>query len=469
MREKPSFKVAVVAIAALIVVITFFIPNPVGLSFEGKMMIGLLFASILLWITEAIPILVTAWLYAAAVPLLGILDAGTTWASGVSVAMVICISCFAFAMFFEKSTISLRIVAMVLKWSGNNSKKALLGLMVATAILSTVIDDLILVMMMLPFAYKILDANKTPWGDSSPLAKALILGVAFASYIGGWITPVGSVVNILCMGFAEQALGVTVTFVNWMIIGCVISIPVLAVAYFALIKVFKLEPITDEALQGIREEREALPGLTKDEIWGLLVVCVTMILWIASSWIPSINLVLVGLISFGLFFLPPFKPITFAQYARESAWQVVMLNWGVGCFVAGISATGAMAWLVNAIFGALGGLPLFVILLIVAVFACVFHNILPAGAAVAGLLTIPVCTLVAQLGGNVTAAIFLCAVFSCAAFMIPLDLCVYVAYSSERKYFTPIDEFKAGWMPSIAAVLFTALVLPAVCNLMGLA
>ena len=86
----------------------------------------------------------------------------------------------------------------------------------------------------------------------------------------------------------------------------------------------------------------------------------------------------------------------------------------------------------------------------------------------AGLITIPVCTLVADMGGNVTAAIFLCAVFSCAAFLLPLDLCVYCAYSSERKYFTPFDEMKVGWVPSVVAIAMVALVIPGVCTLMGL-
>ena len=145
-----------------------------------------------------------------------------------------------------------------------------------------------------------------------------------------------------------------------------------------------------------------------------------------------------------------------------------MLNWAVGCVVAGMLATGSMSWLVGAVFGPMSGLPLIAVLLIVAVFACVFHNILPAGAAVAGLITIPVCTLVAGMGGNVTAAIFLCAVFSCAAFLLPLDLCVYCAYSSERKYFTPFDEMKVGWVPSVVAIAMVALVIPGVCTLMGL-
>lgn len=101
MRERTSFKVGIVAIALLVVVAAFFIPNPEGLAFEGKMMLGILAACILLWITEAIPIVITAWLFAAAVPIMGILSPNETWAQGVSVAMVLCLSCFAFALFVQ--------------------------------------------------------------------------------------------------------------------------------------------------------------------------------------------------------------------------------------------------------------------------------------------------------------------------------------------------------------------------------
>ena len=469
MREKLPFKVGITAISILIVIITFLIPTPEGLAFEGKMLLGILVACVVMWICEPIPIVVTAWAFAAAVPLMGILSSNETWMSGVSVAMIVCLPCFAFALFVQYSSISLRIIAFILKWAKNDSKKVLAGLMLATALLSLIIDDLVLVLVMLPFAYRILDENKTPWGNKSNLAKALVLGIAFASYIGGWITPVGSVVNTLAMGFAEQAFGITVTFANWMVLGIIMNIILLPLSWFVIVKIFKPEPISDEAIERIQKERAEISGFGKDEIWGMLVIVVTLGLWIAGSWVPQLDMTVIGLFALFLMFLPPFKCVSFKKWCDESPWSVVMLNWAVGCFVAGFIATGAMVWLVNTAFAPLLGLPVVVVMILVAAFACVIHNILPAGAAVAGLITIPVCGLVISLGGNVTAAIFMCAVFSSAAFLLPLDLCVYVAYASERKYFSPFDELKVGWIPSIAAILMVSIVLPLVCTAMGLA
>lgn len=446
MREKLPFKVGITALSILVVIVTFLLPTPEGLAFEGKMLLGILVACVIMWICEPIPIVITAWAFAAAVPLMGILSSNETWMSGVSVAMIVCLPCFAFALFVQYSSISLRIIAFILKWAKHDSKKVLAGLMLATALLSLIIDDLVLVIVMLPFAYRILDENKTPWGNKSNLAKALVLGIAFASYIGGWITPVGSVVNILAM-----------------------NIVLLPIAWFTIVKIFKPEPISDEAIERIQKERSEISGFGKDEIWGMLVIVVTLGLWIAGSWFPQLDMTVIGLLALFLMFLPPFKCVSFKKWCDESPWSVVMLNWAVGCFVAGFIATGAMVWLVNTAFAPLMGLPVIIVMILVAVFACVVHNILPAGAAVAGLITIPVCGLVISLGGNVTAAIFMCAVFSSAAFLLPLDLCVYVAYSNERKYFSPFDELKVGWIPSVAAVLMVSIVLPLVCTAMGLA
>ena len=469
MREKLPFKVGITALSILVVIVTFLLPTPEGLAFEGKMLLGILVACVIMWICEPIPIVITAWAFAAAVPLMGILSSNETWMSGVSVAMIVCLPCFAFALFVQYSSISLRIIAFILKWAKHDSKKVLAGLMLATALLSLIIDDLVLVIVMLPFAYRILDENKTPWGNKSNLAKALVLGIAFASYIGGWITPVGSVVNILAMGFAEQAFGITVTFANWMVLGIIMNIVLLPIAWFTIVKIFKPEPISDEAIERIQKERSEISGFGKDEIWGMLVIVVTLGLWIAGSWFPQLDMTVIGLLALFLMFLPPFKCVSFKKWCDESPWSVVMLNWAVGCFVAGFIATGAMVWLVNTAFAPLMGLPVIIVMILVAVFACVVHNILPAGAAVAGLITIPVCGLVISLGGNVTAAIFMCAVFSSAAFLLPLDLCVCVAYSNERKYFSPFDELKVGWIPSVAAVLMVSIVLPLVCTAMGLA
>lgn len=101
MREKLPFKVGITALSILVVIVTFLLPTPEGLAFEGKMLLGILVACVIMWICEPIPIVITAWAFAAAVPLMGILSSNETWMSGVSVAMIVCLPCFAFALSYN--------------------------------------------------------------------------------------------------------------------------------------------------------------------------------------------------------------------------------------------------------------------------------------------------------------------------------------------------------------------------------
>ena len=59
MREKLPFKVGITAISILIVIVTYLLPTPEGLVFEGKMLLGILVACVIMWICEPVPIVVT--------------------------------------------------------------------------------------------------------------------------------------------------------------------------------------------------------------------------------------------------------------------------------------------------------------------------------------------------------------------------------------------------------------------------
>ena len=51
MREKLPFKVGITALSILIVIVTYLLPTPEGLVFEGKMLLGILVALFLIHIS----------------------------------------------------------------------------------------------------------------------------------------------------------------------------------------------------------------------------------------------------------------------------------------------------------------------------------------------------------------------------------------------------------------------------------
>lgn len=296
-----------------------------------------------------------------------------------------------------------------------------------------------------------------------------MLGVAFSSYIGGYITPVGSVVNVLAMGFAEQALGVTVTFANWMVLGTVTAVVMLPITWFALVKILKPEPISDEALARIEEEHAALPGFTRDEVWGMLVVLGAMVLWVAGSWFPALDIVVVGLVALGLLFLPPFKCVSFKRYCDESPLAGCDAQLGRRVRRGGHAGDGVH---VMAGRGRLRA-----------------HERAAAHRRAAHRGRVRLRVPQHPAGGRrrgrphhhprlhpgrghgaaTSRPRSSCAPCSRA----PRSCCRWTCACTARtpasaSHFTPFDEMKVGWVPSVVAIAMVALVIPGVCTLMGL-
>lgn len=129
-----------------------------------------------------------------------------------------------------------------------------------------------------------------------------------------------------------------------------------------------------------------------------------------------------------------------------------------------------MTWIVDTVLMPMAGMPTFAILLVLATLNCLIHNVLPSGAAVAGLVAIPFLTFAANIGGiSLVAVGFLCAVWSASAFLLPLDAPMYIGFSSERKYFSMGDTLKSGIIPSVAVIAIVALIIPPICTAVGMA
>ena len=469
MGKKLSFRITIIAIGIIVLVGAALMPPLPGLSFLGQMALAILAVSVLWWITQVMPVVMTTWIMVALIPLLGIMTPMETWAAGMSPALVLFISAFAFAVFFTHSSWSTRVAALVCKLSKGESKRLVLGFMVATAILSAFVDNLPLVAVMLPIAYKVLDANETPWGGKSALGKTLVIGIIVAAYIGGWITPVGCIMNIILQGYLQSSFDITVTFGQWIIMGGVTAVISLPIAWAALVGVLKPESLNPGVTDVLIKEAEDCGSPSRNDIAGLVIILAAMVCWIMGSWYPIFDTATIGLVTLFFFFLPGLDIIDFDDYMNESPWSVVLLVWGCGCLVGGIAATGAMDWIVDTLLMPMSGMSIPVIMIVLALIACLIHNVLPSGPAVAGLISIPFIGFIIAIGGNPVATGFLCAVWSASAFLLPLDAPMFYGYSSKRKYFSFADTLRSGIIPSAAVILVVALVIPVVCSAAGMA
>jgi sodium-dependent dicarboxylate transporter 2/3/5 len=181
--------------------------------------------------------------------------------------------------------------------------------------------------MMLPIALSIVAV--APQGNRAALAPALLLGVAYASSIGGIATLIGTPPNALLAAFLEKTYQIKLGFGQWMLLGVPLALAMSVVCWFWLSRVYfrlHLLPTTPYRL-----DTRPLP-LSADQRQVAIVFMLTALCWIfqplLSKW-SGLNLsdtIIALAAAFALFLLPVWQPRSTAVTEGPAAAQPV-LNW----------------------------------------------------------------------------------------------------------------------------------------------
>jgi sodium-dependent dicarboxylate transporter 2/3/5 len=270
-------------------------PSP-GLSPEAHRLAAVLASVVVLWVTEALPLPVTALLGAAACVVLGVAPAKVVFAPFADPLMFLFIGAFILARGIFLHGLDRRVAYAVLSrpWVGARPTRILFAFGVATALISAWISNTATTAMMFGIGLSILAALRAPGTQAAidpRYATGLMLMTSFAASIGGLATPVGTPPNLIGIGFIRSQLGVEIPFFRWMLIG----VPV-AVVLFLLLYAFlrAVAPAGVRELPAgadlIRRERERLGPWTPGQRSVALAFGITVALWVT----PGVVAVLAG-------------------------------------------------------------------------------------------------------------------------------------------------------------------------------
>ncbi len=465
-NKKVAFKWVWIAIAAVIIIAGMVTPEWAGLSQAGKMGILVMLSSIILWATEALPLAATALGMMALLPFLGVLDASTTWAAMLNSSMVLFIGVFAFTTFLGEATFPQRLIAVILKITKGNTSLVILGFMIIGAIISTVMSNIALTAVLCGIAMPLLESNGDKAGESR-FGRCLMIAIPFGVMLGGCLLPSGTPINVLALGLVEANYGVSVTFVQWFLVTVIPVVIMLIGSWFLLVKIYKPEPISKEAVEAAIARAAKMPPMEKKEIYNIGVIVVTLVLWIASSWLPVLNTSCIALLALAAMFLPGLSMITIQDYRTKSPWEILLMMMAVNALVAGISKNGGSDWIVSTLLAPLTGMPYIGIIILCSIILAALHNVIPAGPAVAGLVTLPFVSLAAAVSGNISAMLFVVTFWSALAFIVPLDSVLLVSYANG---FYKFNELWKGGLPvTVLCLVVACVLLPIICPLLGLA
>jgi sodium-dependent dicarboxylate transporter 2/3/5 len=260
-----------------------------GLSPPAHRLAAVLSAVVILWVTEALPLPVTALLGASACVVLQVAPAREVFASFADPLMFLFIGAFILARAIFLHGVDRRVAYAVLSlpWVGARPSRILLAFAAVTAFISAWISNTATTAMMFGIGLSILAALRAPGGADSidpRYATALMLMTSFAASVGGLATPVGTPPNVIGIGFIRSQLGVDISFFQWMLIGVPVVLLLFSFLYAFLNAV---APAGVRELPAgaelIRRERERLGPWTQGQRSVVIAFGVTVLLWIVPG------------------------------------------------------------------------------------------------------------------------------------------------------------------------------------------
>ncbi len=320
----------------------------------GRNLAAVLVAVVVLWMTELVPLPVTAILGPALCVVLGVADAKTALAPFADPIVFLFIGSFilARAMMLHRLDQRIALAFLSLRWIGGHPGRVLAGLGAVTALASMWVSNTATTAMMLPIGLGILHALHPTRGGAGneslrawPYATGMMLMIAFAASIGGIGTPVGSPPNLIAIGLIRSLAKVEISFLHWMALA-VPMVLAMGVVLFLLLRV--LHPAgavgrsdSGDLRQYLAQERAALGKWTLGQFNTLAAFALAVVLWTLPGFL-SIALAkghplleffesrvpeaVAALAAAGLLFL---LPVDLRQARFTLTWEdAVRIDWG---------------------------------------------------------------------------------------------------------------------------------------------
>jgi sodium-dependent dicarboxylate transporter 2/3/5 len=333
------------------------------LSPQAHRLAAVMAAVIILWITEALPLPVTALAAASTCVLLRVAPAKDVFEPFADPLMFLFIGSFIIARGIFIHGLDRRFAFAVLSMKGVGARpgRILFAFGAITAFISAWIANTAATAMMFAIGMSILAFLFDQQARGGPAigrryATGLMLMTSFSASIGGLATPIGTVPNVVGLAYIRNELGVEFPFFKW----CVIGVPIVVVLYLwlaAYLNYFCRAEVDEisGAAEMIARERGRLGAWTTSQVSTLIGFLLTVTLWVgpgilalvmgethpwytfATQIMPEGVAALLGALL--LFLLPG------SLNGRAMTWdEAVKIDWGVVLLYGGGFALGVLSF-----------------------------------------------------------------------------------------------------------------------------
>ncbi len=361
----------------------------------------------LLFVTEIIPLAITAMGGAIACGLLGLLPAARVFSGLSNSTVVLFAGMFIVGASMFYTGLAQKIGTTVVKMCGTSENSLMFGIMLVGTVLSSVLSNTGTAACLLPVVLGICSAAKLP-------ASRQLMPLAFACGWGGIITLVGTPPNIIANGALGVAKMKPFAFFEFAWIGIPVSIA--GMIYMMTIGKRLLPTMQLSADVEVKQEVEEVSGsATKQMISGAILLVVVIAMALDLKWLPLQTAAIIGAIVCVLT-----RCLTEKQAYASIDWVTIFLFAGMMPVSEAMDKTGAGKLIAEWVVGLMGGAPSpLVVTAILFILSCGLTQFMSNTASAALLCPIGI-SIAQQLGASPHAVIMAIAVAASCAFATPV-------------------------------------------------
>ncbi len=320
-----------------------FVFLPDSLSDPSRLLATILTWVVVMWITEPVPLPVTALLGCGLCVFAGLGTMKSVFAAFSHPIIFLFIGSFFISEALTVHGLDKRFGNWLLsrKWVGSHPVRIMLALSLAVAAMSMWISNTAATAVMLPIALGVLNALRQSGKDLGKFETGFLLCLAYGAGIGGVATLIGTAPNLIGVGLLAEQANTTISFDQWMLMGLPVAGVMLLVMFVVLYWLYAPSSIVSHTDSSFALEMADPSPWTRGEIYTFSVFLLAVFLWVfpalLSIWLePGHSLVqwlkthlpkeLVPIFASGLLFL---LPLNLREGTFTLTWkQAANIHWG---------------------------------------------------------------------------------------------------------------------------------------------
>jgi len=265
---------------------------PLPLETAAHQVAAIMIFCLVFWITEVIPLSITALLGVTIAVMLGIADMQTAFTSLGHPIILLFFGSFLLSRAMIRHGLDKRIALIVLSFPffQKNLFRLFLGFSLVSFVLSMWVSNSVAVAMLLPLMIGVITLVQTTDNPDKNLPVYMLLGIAYSASIGGISTIIGSPPNLIGVQYLSQ-FGIKVDFLKWMIMVLPVSLSMYGFLLFYIYKKLKRCSFNEESISDyLKEHAGELRPFSTGERNTVIVFFFAVFLWLLPGFLNLLGL-----------------------------------------------------------------------------------------------------------------------------------------------------------------------------------